>query len=142
MDSHFGDLNGKEFQCSGRGWGGGEAEAGRGITPHPARTRLTVSLAHFLRKPPVIVADLRRNGGPEQPGVALTWLLPSACELNPPVCAAGPRSAEIPEASETQEASRRAWISSSLSPADSSSEDSLQSGQRGTDSNRISVFLS
>lgn len=93
------------------------------------------------KPPPVIVADLRGSGGPNQPGVTLVWLLRSFCELNPPVCAAGPCAAETPDVSEKQEASRHAWTSSSLSPADSSSEDSLQSGQRGTDSNRIAVLF-
>lgn len=79
MDFHFGDLNGKEFQCSGRGWGGGRgagAETGRGITLHPARMCLTISLDHFLRKTPQLLLLIRdATAGPEQPGVTLIWLL-------------------------------------------------------------------
>lgn len=119
-------FNRQEFQRGGRG------EQGR-----KHRECLTFSVWPTSSEKPFTVAA---------PGVTPMW--PQGEEPPPdlgadsqrsPVCAAGPCSAETPEASEKRAASLCAWIRSSLSPADSSSEDSLQRRQRETRGTRLPV---
>lgn len=128
--------------------------AGKGTSLHPARECLNSSWAPLPQIKTLVpssdtkalMASVSGPGAPTGHAAHRDANLGSedssdlaAVSRASPVCAVEPCSAGAPGVSEKQAAWLRAWVSSSLSPADSSSEDSLLSRQSGTDGNWIYV---